>query len=213
MHVKFFLGLKEQKSQLYKIHTTFRSQDRGQNNKRSLTFCAGVKFSSLSNFNENGLKLIRLSCRLRKCIVSYTLNVPILLKGESKFNGHRPYKGIDLWPLDSYTPWLPRYAKLYLLWIILVIQSIWAHFRWNRTNLKIWPPVIKVNDLLLIWPLSQEQNIFWITWNWIFCFLWPKEEFDMHYNLIEACWLFWYHVALPPPLLWPCAPDWFMCPP
>ena len=20
--------------------------------------------------------------------------------------------------------------------------------------------------------------------------LWPKEEFDMHYNLIEACWLF-----------------------
>ena len=21
-------------------------------------------------------------------------------------------------------------------------------------------------------------------------FLWPKEEFDMHYNLIEACWLF-----------------------
>ena len=75
------LGLKEQKSQLYRIHRTFRSQDKGQNNKSSLTFRTGVKFSSSSNFNENGLKLIRLPCRFRKCIVSYTLNVPILVKG------------------------------------------------------------------------------------------------------------------------------------
>ena len=75
------LGLKEQKSQLYKIHATFRPQDRGQNNERSLTFCTGVKYSSLSDSNENGLKLIRLSCTFRKCIVSYTLNVPIFVKG------------------------------------------------------------------------------------------------------------------------------------
>ena len=69
----YSLGHKEQKSQLQEIHTTFRSPDKGQNNKRSLTFCTGVKFSSWSNFNENGLKLIGLSCRFRKCIVSYTL--------------------------------------------------------------------------------------------------------------------------------------------
>ena len=37
--------------------------------------CTGVKFSSSSNFNEKGLKLIRLSCRFRKCIVSYTVAV------------------------------------------------------------------------------------------------------------------------------------------
>ena len=123
-----------------------------------------------------------------------------------------PYMSIDLWPHDSHTSWLPRYAKLYFFWIILVIQSIWAHFRWNRTNLKIWPPVKKVNDFLLIWPLSQERNIVWISCNWIFCSLWPKEEFDIHYNLIEARWLFWYHVALPPSCD-PPAPDWFMCPP
>ena len=176
-------------SQLYKIHTTFRSQDRGQNNKRSLTFWTGVKFSSSSDFNENGLKLIRLPCRFRKYIVSYTLNVSILAKGGSKFNGYRPYMGIDLWPLDSHTSWLPGYAKLYFFWIILVIQSIWAHFRWNRTNLKTWPPVKKANDLLLIWPLSQERNIVWISCNRIFCSLWSKEEFDMHHNLIEVCWL------------------------
>ena len=42
------LGHKEQKIQLHEIHIglTFRSRDKGQNNKRSLTFCTGVKFSS-----------------------------------------------------------------------------------------------------------------------------------------------------------------------
>ena len=40
----YSLGHKEQKSQLQEIHTMFRSPDRGQNNKRSLTFCTGVKF-------------------------------------------------------------------------------------------------------------------------------------------------------------------------
>ena len=35
----YSLGHKEQKSQIHEIHTTFRSPDRGQNNKRSLTFC------------------------------------------------------------------------------------------------------------------------------------------------------------------------------
>ena len=81
-------------------------------NKRSVTFCTGVKFSSWSNFNENGLKLIRLWCRFRKCIVSYTLDVPILVKVGSKFNDHWPYIGIDLWPLDLHTCWLCRYAKI-----------------------------------------------------------------------------------------------------
>ena len=86
----YSLGHKEQKSQLPEIHTTFRSPDRGQNNKRSLTFCTGVKFSSWSNFNENGLNLIGLSCRFRKCTVSYTLMSRIWSKEGSKFNDHKP---------------------------------------------------------------------------------------------------------------------------
>ena len=73
------LGHKVKKNQLHEIHTTFR--DKGQNDKRSLTFCTGVKMSNWSNFNENGLKLIRVPCRFRKCIVSK--------KFGSKFNGHR----------------------------------------------------------------------------------------------------------------------------
>ena len=52
------LGHKELKIQLHEIYTMLRSQDKGQNNKRSLTFCTGVKFSSWFDFNENGLKLI-----------------------------------------------------------------------------------------------------------------------------------------------------------
>ena len=80
----YSLGHKEQKSQLHEIHTTFRSPDRGQNNKRSLTFCTGVKFSSWSNFNENGLKLFGLSCGFRKMYSFIYLNVPILVKGGVK---------------------------------------------------------------------------------------------------------------------------------
>ena len=52
------LGHKEQKIQLHEIYTMLRSRDKGQNNKRSLTFGTGVKFSSWFDFNENGLKLI-----------------------------------------------------------------------------------------------------------------------------------------------------------
>ena len=43
---------------LHEIYTMLRSRDKGQTNKRSLTFCTGVKFSSWFDFIENGLKLI-----------------------------------------------------------------------------------------------------------------------------------------------------------
>ena len=46
-----------------------RSWDKGQNNKRSLTFCTGVKFSSWFDFNESGLKLIGSLSWFRKGIV------------------------------------------------------------------------------------------------------------------------------------------------
>ena len=104
-------------------------------------YWTGVKFSSLSDFNESGLKLIRLPCWFRKCLVSCTVSVPILVKR----GGQSSTSTDHIWALTFdplihiLTFWLPRYAKLYFFWIILVIQSIWAHFRWNRTNLKIWP--------------------------------------------------------------------------
>ena len=63
------LGHKEQKIQLHEIYTMLHSRDRGQNNKRSLTFCTGVKFSTWFDVNENGLKLIGPSSWFRKGIV------------------------------------------------------------------------------------------------------------------------------------------------
>ena len=50
-----------------------------------------------------------------------------------------PIGSLTFDPLDSHTSQPPRYAKLYFLWIISVIQLIWAQFHWNRTSLKIWP--------------------------------------------------------------------------
>ena len=56
MQVNSSLGRKEQKSQLHKFHTIFRSRDRSHNNKRSLTVCTGVKFSSWFDFNMHALQ-------------------------------------------------------------------------------------------------------------------------------------------------------------
>ena len=52
-----------------------RFRDKGQNMKRSLTFCTGVKFSRWSDFDENRLKLIRSPHGFKKCIVCHTKNV------------------------------------------------------------------------------------------------------------------------------------------
>ena len=46
-------------------------RDKGQNKKRSLTFCTGVKFSGWSDFDENRLKLNGLPHRLKKYIVCH----------------------------------------------------------------------------------------------------------------------------------------------
>ena len=62
---------KEQKSKLHDIHTMLRYRDKGQNKKRSLTFCPGVKFSRWSDFDENRLKLNGLPQRFKKYIVCH----------------------------------------------------------------------------------------------------------------------------------------------
>ena len=36
----------------------------------------------------------------------------------------------------------------------------------------------------------KNITLYEILCNWIFNSLGPKEEFDMYYNFIEACWLF-----------------------
>ena len=56
----------------------------------------------LVQFNKNGLKLIGLSCRFRKCIVSYTFHVPIFgqRRGQSStISDHRAYYNRHIWAL------------------------------------------------------------------------------------------------------------------
>ena len=143
------LGLKEQNSQLYKIHTMFHSQDRGQNNERSLTFCTGVKFSSSSDSKENGLKLIRLSRRLRKCIVSYTLNVPILIQG-----GQSSMATDHIWALtsDPLIHILPDFLDMqnYTFCESSCDPINLSPFSLKSDQLENLIPCKKVNDLLLI---------------------------------------------------------------
>ena len=79
-------------------------------------------------------------------VVSYTLMSDFGQRRglSSTTTDHRAYIGLGIyghWPLIPWftTSWLPRYVKLYLFWISSMIQLIWAHSHWNRTNLEIWP--------------------------------------------------------------------------
>ena len=159
---------------------TFRSQDRGQNNKRSLTFCTGVRFSSSSNFNKNVLKLIRLSCRFRKCIVSYKLNAPILEGGQSStatdHDRPRPIWALTFDPLIHILPDFLLICKSKPFLNHLGDPINLSPFSLKSDQLENLTPVKKVNDFLLIWPLSQERNIVWISCNLMFCCYDPRKN-------------------------------------
>ena len=179
--------MKSKKSQLDEIHPTFRC------------FCTGIKFSSWSDFSKNWLKLFRLSYGFRKCIVWYILDVWIVFKGGQSSTA------TDLMWVLTFDPWFtyimtPQMQNNTFLLTILVIWLIWDNFRWNRMDLKNWPPYKRSMTFLWFWPLSQKQNIIWISCNWLFWSLWTKEEFHIRYDLIRACWLFCSIIALPPPV-------------
>ena len=145
-----------------------RSRDKGQNNKRSLTFCTGVKFSSWFDFNENGLKLTESSSWFRKGIVLHIYGVRKLWIKGSKVNGHvclyRPY---GLWSLN-FDPSFDqnRHIKVYETIHFLNLQDNpmnLSPFSLKLDQLQNLAPVQNVNDLLLFWPLSGERNVVWIS--------------------------------------------------
>ena len=47
---------------------------------------------------------------------------------------------VDPWPLVFPISQHFSYGKLYIFWIFVATQLIWAYFHRNRTILKIWPP-------------------------------------------------------------------------
>ena len=156
------------------------------NNKRSLTFCRGVQVGPIST-KLHGLKLIRLSCIWKMYSFIYLRCPNFGQKGVKVQWSQRGTMVTDLWPLDSHTSWRPRYAKLYLFWIIWVNQLIWAQFHWNRTNLKNWP---------CTWPFIISTSI----WRTKHCMnflkfhglpVTPRKIYNLKFTThIEACWLF-----------------------
>ena len=80
MHVKLFLGEKKINCMKLKFILRFVLEIEGKT-KKVIDLLYRGQILSWSNFNESGLKLIALSCRFRKYIVSYTLHVPILVRG------------------------------------------------------------------------------------------------------------------------------------
>ena len=96
------------------------------------------QFSKLSDFIENGLKLIELLCRFKKVLFSIrTMSLYRSMK-RSKVNTQRRHKGNDLRPLIILVPDI-RCIKLYIFWMHTSVWLIWAKFHQNRMILKIWP--------------------------------------------------------------------------
>ena len=94
--------------------------------------------------------------------------------------------GVDLWPIHWPISGHCTYGKLYLFWINIAVQLIWAHFQWDRTILKIWPLYERSLTFSPFIPLSWQRNIVWISCNWLFYSLWGQEEFEICFNLIGA---------------------------
>ena len=109
-------------------------------------------FLSLSDSKENGLKLIRLSRRLRKCIVSYTLNVPILIQGgqSSMATDHRPIWALTSDPLIHILPDFLDICKTIPFVNHFGDQINLSPFSLKSDQLENLTPCKKVNDLLLI---------------------------------------------------------------
>ena len=151
-----------------------------------MTFCTGVKFSKSSDFGEIGLKLISLTYAFRKCIDSYTYKARTRVIKGSKVIPYVVSMGVDLWPIHWPISGHCTYGKLYLFWINIAVQLLWAHFQWDRIILKIWPLYKRSLTFFPFIPLSWQRNIVWISCNWLFYSLWREEEFEICFNLIGA---------------------------
>ena len=149
-----------------------------------MTFCTGVKFSKSSDFDEIGLKLIRLTCAFRKCTDSYTYNV----RNYQGVKGHSLCGVCGCWPL---TPPLTYIRTLYIWQTIPFLNQHsspinLSPFSMRSDHFENLTPVRKVVDLFPFIPLSWQRNIVWISCNWLFYSLWREEEFEICFNLIGA---------------------------
>ena len=117
-----------------------------------------------------------------------------LIEG-SKVIPYVVFMSVDLWPLHWSISGHCTYGKLYLFWINIAVQLIWAHFQWDRTILKIWPLYERSLTFSPFIPLPWQRNILWISCNWLFYSLWREEEFEIWFNIIGAFFDFYPHIT------------------
>ena len=131
-------------------------------------FLQGVKFSSWSDFDENGLKLIGLPRWFRKKYSFAYLGSQEVCESR----GQRSMPMYDVWPLN----FDPLLTKMGTLKVCETIHFLNLHgnlinlspFSLKSDELENMTSVQKVNDLFLFWPLSWERNVVWILYNWFF---------------------------------------------
>ena len=167
----------------------FCSWDRGQITKRSLTFFTGGQIFKLVRFQRKWAQIDWITKMIQK-------KYSFAYLGSQEVCESRDQRSMPIWsgPLN-FDPPLTKMGtfKVYETMHFLNLHGNLINlspFSLKSDELENLTSVQKVNDLLLFWPLSWERNVVWILYNWLFCSLRPKEEFDMHYNLIESSWLF-----------------------
>ena len=136
-----------------------RFRDKGQNKKRSLTFCTGFKFSRLSDFDESRLKLIRSPHGFKKNV--YFAIHKMLGNGSNKGSKVRPYTGLwvsdGCWPLNPCFPHFQTFKAWQTIYFLNPCGNPFnlSLFSLKSDHLENLTPVQKVNDLVLFCPLSR----------------------------------------------------------
>ena len=148
------LGHKEQKIQLYKIHTMFSSWDRGQINKRSLTFSTGGQIFKLVRFQRKWARIDWITKLIQKRYSFAYLGSQEVCESMDQMS--MPIYG--LWPLN-FDPPLTKMGTFQVYETIHFLNLHDNHINLSPFSLKLdelenLTPVQKVNDLLLFWPLS-----------------------------------------------------------
>ena len=122
--------------------------------------------------------------------------------------------GVDLWPIHWPISGHCTYGKLYLFWINIAVQLIWANFQWDRTILKIWPctkgrwpfPLYSfilttkhcIDIMLLTFLLLMTRGRIWDMFqpNWSIFEFYPHITVDLWFHGQNVIWKNARHVCL-----------------
>ena len=140
------LGHKELKIQLHEIHTMFRSWDRGQINKMSLTFFTGGQIFKLVRFQQKWAQINWITKMIQK---KYSLHIWEVRKYVNQgVKGQCPYMVCGRWTLT------PLLTKMGTLKVYETIHFLNLHG--NLINLS--PFSLKSDELENLTPVQRSMT-------------------------------------------------------